>query len=144
MDDLKARAQQELDFTIECSGNHGLPFLVGAIGNARWTGAPLAALLEEAGVQEDGIEVVFFGSDVGEVEVREIPMTPNFARSMSLEDAMSPHNLLAFEMNGEPLPQSQRLSRKTHRAGLVRHRQCQVAQAHRGAAQPLHGSLHGA
>ena len=39
----------------------GLPFLIGAVGNARWTGTPLASLLEEAGVQEDGIEVVFLG-----------------------------------------------------------------------------------
>ena len=62
-------------------------------------------MLEEAGVQEDGIEVVFFGSDVGEIEVRDIPMEVNFARSMSLDDAMSPENLLAFEMNGQPLPQ---------------------------------------
>ena len=105
LSDIKARARHEVDFTLECSGNTGLPFLVGAVGNARWTGTPLASLLEEAGVQEDGIEVVFFGSDVGEIEVRDIPMAVNFARSMSLEDAMSPDNLLVYEMNGEPLPQ---------------------------------------
>ena len=103
--DLKARTRQEVDFTIECSGNNGLPFLIGAVGNARWTGTPLAALLEEAGVQEDGIEVVFYGSDVGDITVREIPMAVNFARSMSLDDAMNPNNLLVYEMNGEPLPQ---------------------------------------
>ena len=103
--DLKARARQEVVSTIECSGNTGLPFLIGAVGNALWAGTPLASLLEEAGVQEDGIEVVFFGSDVGEIEVRDIPMEVNFARSMSLDDAMSPENLLAFEMNGQPLPQ---------------------------------------
>ena len=106
LEDLKARARREVDFTLECSGNHGLPFLIGAVGNARWTGTPLASLLEEAGVQEDGIEIVFFGSDTGEIEMRDIPMEVNFARSMSLEDAMSPHNLLAFEMNGQPLPQA--------------------------------------
>ena len=103
--DLKARTRQDVDFTVECAGNTGLPFLIGAVGNARWTGTPLAALLSEAGVQEDGVEVVFYGSDVGEIEVREIPMAVNFARSMSLEDAMSPDNLLAFEMNGAPLPE---------------------------------------
>jgi DMSO/TMAO reductase YedYZ molybdopterin-dependent catalytic subunit len=106
LDDLKARPRQEVDFTIECSGNHGLPFLTGAIGNARWAGTPLAPILEEAGIKEGGIEVVFFGSDSGEVEVRDIKMTHNFARSMSLAEAMSPHNLLAYEMNGEPLPQA--------------------------------------
>jgi DMSO/TMAO reductase YedYZ molybdopterin-dependent catalytic subunit len=106
LDDLRARPQQELDFTIECSGNHGLPFLTGAIGNARWTGTSLASLLEEAGVQEDGVEVVFFGRDAGDMVVRDVPIRQHFARSMSLEDAMSPHNLLAYEMNGEPLPQA--------------------------------------
>jgi DMSO/TMAO reductase YedYZ molybdopterin-dependent catalytic subunit len=90
---------------MECSGNTGLPFFSGGIGNATWAGTPLAPLLEEAGVQEDGIEVVFWGADAGEMTWREeITVTEQFARSMSLEDAMSPHNLLAYEMNGEPLP----------------------------------------
>jgi DMSO/TMAO reductase YedYZ molybdopterin-dependent catalytic subunit len=106
LDELQARPRQEIDFTLECSGNHGLPFFIGGIGNAGWAGTPLAPLLEEAGVQEGGVEVVFFGSDAGEMEVRDIPMTPHFARSMSLEDAMNPLNLLAYEMNGEPLPQA--------------------------------------
>ena len=105
LDDLKARPRQEVDFTIECSGNHGLPFLTGAIGNARWAGTPLAPILEEAGVKESGIEVVFFGSDVGEFEVRDSKIKQNFARSLSIAEAMSPDNLLAYEMNGEPLPQ---------------------------------------
>jgi DMSO/TMAO reductase YedYZ molybdopterin-dependent catalytic subunit len=55
---------------------------------------------------DQGIEVVFIGSDTGEEEVRGIKMTQNFARSMSLQDAMNPNNLLCYEMNGEPLPQS--------------------------------------
>ena len=50
--------------------------------------------------------MVFWGSDAGEVEVRNIKMTQNFARSMSLADAMNPNNLLCYEMNGTPLPQS--------------------------------------
>ena len=54
---------------------------------------------------DKGIEVVFFGSDAGEEEVRSIKMTQNFARSMSLADAMNPDNLLCYEMNGAPLPQ---------------------------------------
>ena len=42
--DLKARRRREVDFTLECSGNHGtgLDFLIGAVGNARWAGARLA------------------------------------------------------------------------------------------------------
>lgn len=103
--DLKARERQEVTFTIECAGNTGLPFFTGGVGNATWAGTPLAPILEEAGVMESGIEVIFWGADAGEQTWRdEITLTEQFARSMSLEDAMSPDNILAYEMNGEDLP----------------------------------------
>jgi DMSO/TMAO reductase YedYZ molybdopterin-dependent catalytic subunit len=104
--ELKARPRQETVFTIECSGNHGFPFFTGGIGNARWAGTPLAALLKEAGVKENGIEVVFWGTDAGDVERkdREIKMHQNFARSMTLDEAMNPNNILCYEMNGAELP----------------------------------------
>jgi DMSO/TMAO reductase YedYZ molybdopterin-dependent catalytic subunit len=105
LDAIKARPKQEVVFTVECSGNDGLPFFNGGIGNARWSGTPLAPLLEEAGVLDKGIEVVFWGTDVGEIAIRDMKFKQNFARSMSLEDAMSAQNILAYEMNGEPLPQ---------------------------------------
>jgi DMSO/TMAO reductase YedYZ molybdopterin-dependent catalytic subunit len=92
--ELTARPRQEVTFTLECSGNHGFPWFIGGIGTARWAGTPLAAILEEAQVLENGIEVVFFGSDAGEEEVRKIKMPQHFARSMSLDDAMNPNNLL--------------------------------------------------
>src|SRR5215213_6736180 len=104
LDDIKGRERQEVTFTIECSGNTGLPFFNGGIGNATWTGTPLASLLDEAGVQEPGIEVVFWGADAGEQTWREMTITEHFARSMSLADAQNPDNLLVYEMNGEPLP----------------------------------------
>jgi DMSO/TMAO reductase YedYZ molybdopterin-dependent catalytic subunit len=104
LDDLKARERQDVTFTLECSGNTGLPFFNGGIGNATWTGTPLASLLDEAGVQEPGIEVVFWGTDAGEQVWREMTITEHFARSMSLDDARNPDNLLVYEMNGEPLP----------------------------------------
>jgi DMSO/TMAO reductase YedYZ molybdopterin-dependent catalytic subunit len=104
LSELSARPRREVVFTLECSGNHGFPWFIGGIGTARWAGTPLAAILEEAEVLEEGIEVVFFGSDVGEEVVRDIKMTKNFARSLSLADAMSPDNLLCYEMNGSPLP----------------------------------------
>jgi DMSO/TMAO reductase YedYZ molybdopterin-dependent catalytic subunit len=104
LDDLKARPRQEVVFTIECSGNHGFPFFTGGIGNARWAGTPLAPILEEAGVRENGIEVVFWATDAGEMDVRDLKFKQNFARSMSLEDAMSSDNILCYEMNGAPLP----------------------------------------
>jgi DMSO/TMAO reductase YedYZ molybdopterin-dependent catalytic subunit len=105
LDEIKTWPRQEIDFTIECSGNHGLPFFWGGIGNARWAGVPLAPLLDEANVLDDGREVVFWGTDAGEETIREQTVVQNFARSMSLEDAMSPYNMLAYEMNGETLPQ---------------------------------------
>jgi DMSO/TMAO reductase YedYZ molybdopterin-dependent catalytic subunit len=105
LDAIKARPKQEVVFTVECSGNDGLPFFNGGIGTARWSGTPLAPLLEEAGVLDKGIEVVFWGTDVGEIAIRDMKFKQNFARSMSLEDAMSAQNILAYEMNGEPLPQ---------------------------------------
>ena len=102
---LKAMPRQEVVYTLECSGNHGFPWFVSGIGNAKWAGAPLAALLKTAGVMNEGKEVVFWGSDAGEEVVREIKMPQNFARSMSLQDAMNPNILVCYEMNGAALSQ---------------------------------------
>jgi DMSO/TMAO reductase YedYZ molybdopterin-dependent catalytic subunit len=122
--DLKARRRREVDFTLECSGNTGtgLPFATGFIGNARWAGTPLAPVLEEAGLLKDAIEVVFYGIDHGTQTIRDntgivsagqtgiippeggLTITERFARSMSLDDAFDPRNLLCYEMNGEDLP----------------------------------------
>jgi DMSO/TMAO reductase YedYZ molybdopterin-dependent catalytic subunit len=106
--DIKARPRQEVVFTVECSGNHGFPFFTGGIGNAAWAGTPLAAVLKDAGILENGIEVVFWGADVGDIELhddnRNVKMHQNFARSMSLADAMNPNNILCYEMNGAALP----------------------------------------
>ena len=126
--DIKARARHEVDFTLECSGNNGigLDFFIGGIGNARWGGARLASILEEAGVLEEGREVVFYGADSGTVTIRDnsgimlsgqtgttepdgeggldLTITEQFARSMSLDEALGRDNLLCYEMNGEPLP----------------------------------------
>jgi DMSO/TMAO reductase YedYZ molybdopterin-dependent catalytic subunit len=107
LDELKARPRQDVTFTVECGGNNGIPGIQGLVGNATWAGTPLAPLLQEAGVLEKGIEVVFWGSDIGEEVIREIPLKMNFGRSMSVADAMSPDLLLAYEMNGEPLPRPQ-------------------------------------
>jgi DMSO/TMAO reductase YedYZ molybdopterin-dependent catalytic subunit len=106
LDDLKARPRRELTFTLECSGNNGLPFFSGGIGNATWAGTPLAPLLQQAGILDQGIDVVFFGSDSGVEDVRDIKMPQHFARSLTVADAMDPRNLLCYEMNGSPLPQA--------------------------------------
>ncbi|MGG5823540.1 sulfite oxidase [Falsiroseomonas sp. HW251] len=107
--DLKAAPRQEVTYTLECSGNHGLPFLSSAIGNARWGGVRLADVLRRAGISQDAKEVVFYGADKAEEVVRagtplELRFSANFARSMPVDDAMNPANLLCYEMNGEDLP----------------------------------------
>ena len=109
LSELKALPRQEVTSTIECAGNNGLPFLISAIGNARWAGASLAEILKSAQIKSGALEVVFFGADQGEEVLRkgtplELKFTGNFARSMSVEDAMNPANLLCYEMNGSPLP----------------------------------------
>ena len=102
--ELRARPRQEVTYTLECSGNHGFPWFIGGIGNAVWAGTPLAPLLQEAGALEAGREAVFWGSDTGEEQVRDATVTEQFARSMSLADALDPNLLLCYEMNGQPLP----------------------------------------
>jgi DMSO/TMAO reductase YedYZ molybdopterin-dependent catalytic subunit len=102
---LKSMHRQEVAFTLECSGNHADPSFSTAIGNARWAGTPLAPLLRDAGILENGREVVFWGSDTGEDVVREMKFQQHFARSMSIDDAMGPENILCYEMNGTALPQ---------------------------------------
>ena len=69
LDDLKGRPRREVDFTLECSGNTGLPFFTGGIGNARWAGTPLAPILRQAGVLDEGVEVVFWGADRNEGQI---------------------------------------------------------------------------
>jgi DMSO/TMAO reductase YedYZ molybdopterin-dependent catalytic subunit len=124
--DLMARPQRQVEFTLECSGNTGLPFFIGGIGNAVWGGAQLAPLLKRARPLDSASEVVFWGADAGTVTIRDnsgvtsagitgvgepdagggldITITEQFARSMSLDEAMARGNLLCYDMNGGALP----------------------------------------
>ena len=126
VDEIKARQRRAQFFTLECSGDNGFPNFSSAIGNAEWAGTPLAPLLHEAGILEQGIEVVFYGIDSGEVTIRDndgilrrgrtghvekgadgnldLTITEQFARSMSVQEALHPANLLCYEMNGATLP----------------------------------------
>lgn len=109
LNQLTAMPRQEITFTIECSGNNGLPFFQSGIGNAKWAGTSLAEILKAAKLKDDAVEVVFYGTDQGQETVRpgtplEYKYTANFARSMSVADAMNPANMLCYEMNGAPLP----------------------------------------
>jgi DMSO/TMAO reductase YedYZ molybdopterin-dependent catalytic subunit len=95
--------------TMECAGNGrarleprpvSQPWLLEAVGTARWGGTPLRPLLEEAGVGEGAVEVLFTGLDRG----IDGGIEQAYQRSLSLEDALRDEVLLAYEMNGEPLP----------------------------------------
>lgn len=101
--DIKARPRVELDAGFECGGNRDTLFQ-GLIGNARWGGTPLRGLLEEAGIDPAGIEVVFYGNDKGMETVRDLSIEQSFGRSLHISDALNPDVLLAYEMNGVPLP----------------------------------------
>lgn len=103
LQDLMARDQFEQQIGFECGGNSQRLFH-GLIGNALWGGVSVAKILEQAGIQKGAKEIVFFGSDTGTEEIRGREVEKAFARSLSIEDAMRPENMLATQMNGEPLP----------------------------------------
>jgi DMSO/TMAO reductase YedYZ molybdopterin-dependent catalytic subunit len=124
--DLMALPRRTVEFTLECSGNSSSSFFIGGIGNAEWSGASLRQVLRQACPTRRAVEVVFWAADRGKVTIRDnvgvtgggttgtveqdaagnldLTITEQFARSMSIEDAMSPDNLLCYGMNGEPLP----------------------------------------
>ena len=141
--DLRARPRQEVVFTLECSGNHGLPFLTSAVGTARWGGTPLAPLLAEAGVQAGGSEVVFWGADAGEETVRDVAMTQHFARSMSAGGRHRPHRPAVRRDERGPPAAGPRGAPAPDRPRLVRRGQRQVADPDRGAGHPPDEPLHG-
>jgi sulfite dehydrogenase (cytochrome) subunit A len=92
----------------QCSGNRrglftprvpGVQWQNGAMGNALWSGVRLRDVLRKAGVTGSTLEVVFNGADSAV-----LPATPDFVKSLPLERALEESTLIAFEMNGAPLP----------------------------------------
>src|SRR3954453_13096721 len=71
LDEIKSRRRKEIIATLECSGNGSSPTFMGAVGNTRWAGTPLAPLLRECGLKKDAIEVVFFGTDEKTEKIKE-------------------------------------------------------------------------
>ena len=109
LDDLRARPTVRLPVTMECAGNGraklaprpvSQPWLLEAVGNAEWAGTPLRPLLEEAGLLDDAVEVLFTGLGRG----LEGEIDQHYERSLALADALRDEVLLAWEMNGGPLP----------------------------------------
>lgn len=108
LEELRALNASDQLMTLECSGNGASKGFIGAVYNSKWTGTRLAPILEAAGVQPEAIEVVFIGTDRKEETLREgtnreLKVEVPFGRSMSLEDAMNPDLMLAYDRGGEPL-----------------------------------------
>jgi sulfane dehydrogenase subunit SoxC len=109
LDTLRNRPSVSKVVTLECAGNGrarlnprpvSQPWLVEAVGTSRWTGTPLAPLLRETGIDEGAVDVVFTGADHG----IERGVEQDYQRSLPVAEAMRDEVLLAYEMNGAPLP----------------------------------------
>jgi DMSO/TMAO reductase YedYZ molybdopterin-dependent catalytic subunit len=98
----------EVVAVCQCAGNRrglsdphvpGVQWGYGAMGNARWKGARLKDVLALAGLKPTALEVAFDGADEPIVD-----RTPDFIKSIPLWKARDDDTLIAYEMNGEPLP----------------------------------------
>jgi len=109
-DELKsAFAAVTVQGMLECAGSgrtafsplpKGTPWNPsGGYGCPKWTGARLRDVLKAAGVKPGAVHVAFFGADFGE-----LPTAPPVVRSIPLSKAMEPNTLVAWAINGEPLP----------------------------------------
>ena len=109
MADLKSMFDPaEVVAVCQCSGNRrglsnphvqGVEWGYGAMGNARWKGVRLRDVLNKSGLKKDALEIGFDGADAGIVD-----KTPDFIKSIPTWKALDENTLIAFEMNGQPLP----------------------------------------
>lgn len=116
LDELRRLPSRTTTALLECAGNNrvylapraaGVQWALGAVGNAEWTGVPLAAVLDRAGVRGAAVEVILEGADSGATADFPPPFrTPGrvqFARSLPLAKARQADVLLAYRMNGADL-----------------------------------------
>lgn len=108
LDDLKKMPAVEVVAVNQCSGNRrglssphvqGVEWGYGAMGCARWKGARLKDILDKVGLKKEAIEVAFNGADGPAVE-----QTPDFIKSIPTWKAVEESTIVAYEMNGQPLP----------------------------------------
>jgi sulfane dehydrogenase subunit SoxC len=109
MQDLIARPSLTQRVTMECAGNGrarlhprplSQPWLLEAVGTAEWTGTPLVPILEEAGLKDEAVELVFTGADHG----TQGDVEQDYERSLTIEQATDPDVMLVYAINGSPLP----------------------------------------
>ena len=107
LDELRQLPRATVTVSLECAGNGraffepsmpGIQWERGAVGNARWTGVRLADLLTRAGVRDSGRNVLMHGAD------RPLGTMPPFVRLLPMAKAMHADTIIAYEMNGQPLP----------------------------------------
>jgi len=109
LDQLKREFEAiEIVAVCQCSGNRrglsdphvpGVEWGYGAMGNARWKGARLRDLLVRAGMTKDAVEIAFNGADRPPLD-----QTPSFIKSIPVWKALDENTIIAYEMNGSPLP----------------------------------------
>jgi DMSO/TMAO reductase YedYZ molybdopterin-dependent catalytic subunit len=109
LDQLKSEFEPaEIVAVCQCSGSRrglsdphvpGVEWGYGAVGNARWTGVRLKDVLARAGLKKDALEVAFDGADRPPLEA-----TPDFLKSLPVWKALDENTLIAYAMNGAPLP----------------------------------------
>lgn len=107
LDDLKKMPKATVTVTLECAGNGraffdppmpGIQWEKGAVGTARFTGARLADVLKKVGVKAAGKYVAVNGAE------KPVGTQPKFIRNVPMAKALNPDTILAYEMNGEPIP----------------------------------------
>src|SRR5437588_7873308 len=113
-DQLRNMRSETRVATLECAGNsrvflvpqvQGAQWELGAVSNAEWTGVPLRALLERAGLEQDACEIVLEGADRGTPKEQPVPPEPiSYAWSLPRAKATQPEVLIAYQMNGRDLP----------------------------------------
>jgi DMSO/TMAO reductase YedYZ molybdopterin-dependent catalytic subunit len=113
-EELRSMRSETRVATLECAGNsrvflvpqvQGAQWELGAVSNAEWTGVPLRALLERAGLADDAREIVLEGADRGTPNEPPVPPDPiSYARSLPRAKAIGPGVLIAYQMNGRDLP----------------------------------------
>jgi DMSO/TMAO reductase YedYZ molybdopterin-dependent catalytic subunit len=107
--ELKAQFEPvEIVAVCQCAGNRrglsdphvpGVQWGYGAMGNARWKGARLKDVLARAGLRKEALEVAFNGADTPPLDA-----TPRFVKSLPVWKALDENTIVAYEMNGAPLP----------------------------------------